>query len=128
MMKDVGSNEWMHVLCALTSPRTNLESYLNLSFAVGPPGKTVNKMKKCGYCMAGDRKDVKGEGLPCYIKDCKEYLHLTCVVDFAGTQTTSDLYESVITMGLLDKNEGSLLFWLSNKEQKDKFHGLSILS
>lgn len=87
MLKDIGNQEWMHVLCALTSQRTNLQSYLTLSFAAsGPAQKQMNKSRKCLYCTKENNKEAKGEGVPCYIKDCKSYLHLNCVVDNAGLQ------------------------------------------
>jgi hypothetical protein len=83
VLKDVGLGEWMHVLCALTSPRVVLQSYTTLSFAAeGAASKHINKQRKCTYC-----KNDKGEGLPCCIEGCRVYIHLTCVVDYAGVAT-----------------------------------------
>ena len=63
MLKDVSNQEWMHVLCALTSPRTHLASYSSLNFAVEGSGpKHMNKQKKCSYC-----KTDRSEAIQCCI-------------------------------------------------------------
>ena len=112
-LKDVGGQEWMHVLCALTSSRTSQQSYLALNFSVegAPPARAINKTKKCAYCQLD-----RNEGLQCLIKGCKSFIHLTCVVDYAGVGSNSDSYGAIPTIGMLNQNEGTLLSQLANRK------------
>lgn len=74
MMKDVGQ-DWCHVLCALTSNKITLQSYLTLNFAISGPQNKPSKYTKCIYCHSD-----KTAGLACRIDKCKTYIHLGCVV------------------------------------------------
>ena len=89
----------MHVLCALTSPRVHIASYTSLIFSIEVPQSKINKAYKCQFC-----KSEKSEGIRCCIKDCKHYSHLSCVVDHTGIKSEDENYESIMTIGLLDKN------------------------
>lgn len=51
-LKDVGGQEWMHVLCALTSPRVHISSYSSLTFAPEAPPSRINKARKCLRCKS----------------------------------------------------------------------------
>lgn len=119
MFKDIGGQEWMHVLCALTSPRVHLASYTSLTFSLTGPQTKVNKAFRCRFCNSD-----KSEGLRCCIKDCKTYSHLSCVVDRSGILCKDGNYESIITIGLLDRNEGSLSPKLIDKKE---FPGLTAI-
>ena len=110
----------MHVLCALTSPRVQLTSYSSLKFSVeSPPPKHTNRLKKCSYCNV-----EKSEGIQCCVENCKVFIHLSCVFDYAGLITKDDSYGAITTTGLLDKNEGLLLSALRGKPL---FPGLTAL-
>ena len=124
MLKDVsmgGASEWMHVLCALTSPRVAVNSYQSLNFVVNSsPSKHINKQKKCMNCQT-----EKSEGLQCCIKDCKVYIHLSCVIDYYGAPSMAEQYGDNAIIGLLNKHEGSLLSYLVGNKAFKGFSGLS---
>ena len=65
ILKEIsGTNEWMHVLCALTSSRTSLVSYRSLNFRGENSGKRKQK-QRCVDC-GSDRYPV----FSCRIPDC----------------------------------------------------------
>lgn len=76
----------MHMLCALTSPRVKLNSYKTLTFAAAPlPLKKpkISNSKKCMNCNS-----TSNEGLHCWKKECKNYIHMDCVLSYLTVETT----------------------------------------
>jgi len=110
----------MHVLCALSSPRTKLVSYRTLAFLAGrPQGKKIAKGLRCVGCS-----NERGPALPCLIAECSNHSHLNCVA-LPRPQQDSDEYSAFLTIGLMDKHEDSLLLHLS-QSRAFSFKGLQL--
>jgi hypothetical protein len=122
LLKNVGGDEWAHVLCALASPRLKLASYKTLVFHAGknPPQKKLAKSTRCISCNY-----EKSPGLMCRISDCQNYMHLNCVA-LSKSQETDEEYSAFLTIGLLDRHENSLLTHLKGMEQPIPFRGLDL--
>jgi hypothetical protein len=123
LLKNVGNDEWMHVYCALSSPRVKLNSYKTLVFLADTQRsrKGGNKTRRCTSCKS------EKAGLPCTFPECANFSHLPCVLSSKYKEST-DEYPAFLTIGLLDKHENSLLRHLTNdRDLKDHFKGLRLL-
>ena len=121
LLKHVGADEWMHVLCAFGSPRTRLAAYRTLIFHAdgAPSAKRLAKNVRCGTC-----EHDRTAGLPCRIPDCRALAHLNCV---ALPREEEEGYSAFLTIGLLDKHEDSLIQQLRGREGLE-LRGLELYS
>jgi hypothetical protein len=90
----------MHVLCALSSPRTRLASYRTLAFlAEGGQGKKAARGVRCVVC-----NNERTAGQDCFIAGCSNHSHLNCVALPKPQVEGEEEYSAFMTIGLLNKH------------------------